>query len=120
VSRPSGVDLVDTADWTVRTLDPQAGYLAVARGGLLTTGSTFDSGRQQSVGTGLTIYGPDGAVRAHLFGSSVAYALTVGGRAFVPVAPYGYRIVGVASGIVLRTVRDRNLPAVLVDQTAPY
>jgi hypothetical protein len=119
-SRPAGVDLVDTADWTVRTLDPQAGYLTVARGGLLTMGSTYDSGRQQSVGTGLTIYGPDGAVRAHLFGSSDMYAVTVGGRAFVPVPSYGYRIVGVASGTVLRTIRDRNLPGVLVDQASPY
>lgn len=119
-SRPAGVDLVDTADWTVRTLDPQAGYLTVARGGLLTTGSTYDSGRQLSVGTGLTIYGPDGAVRAHLFGSSDMYAVTVGGRAFVPLSPYGYRIVGVTAGIVLRTVRDRALPALLAEQASPY
>jgi hypothetical protein len=119
-TRPAGVDLVDTADWTVRTLDPQAGYLTVARGGLLTTGSTYDSGRQQSVGTGLTIYGPDGAVRAHLFGSSDMYAVTVGGRAFVPLSPYGYRIVGVTAGIVLRTVRDRALPALLAEQASPY
>ena len=110
---PAGVRLVDTSTWTARVLDADAQFVEVAPGALLTGGSTWDS-VDRPTGIGLRIYGRDGKLRAHLFGSRVLWPLVVGGRAFVArgVMP-GYTIVDVPSGRVVRTLRGRELPTVL-------
>ena len=125
-STPSGLRLVNTCDWSVRTLDADADTAAVAQGALLTTGSAWHSDTQTETGTGLTIFGADGAVRAHLFGSRPLWLETVGSRAFVPSTPaappaaIGYDVVDVRSGEVVATVHDRELPMVLGSQPIPH
>ena len=119
---PSGLQLVNTRDWSVRTLDSGAGAAAVAQDALLTTGMVWRSATQTLTGTGLTIFGADGAVRAHLFGSRVLTFEPVGARALVPFAPpdTGYDVVDVRSGRVVATVRDREPPWVLGTRPFPY
>jgi hypothetical protein len=122
-STPSGLQLVNTRDWSVRTLDSGADTAEVAQDALLTTGSVWHSDTQTLTGTGLTIFGADGAVRAHLFGSRSLYFQTVGAWALVPFdadVSTGYDVVDVRSGRVVATVRDRELPFVLDKQAAPY
>src|SRR5205085_1085939 len=84
---PSGLQLVNTRDWSVRTLDSGAGAAAVAQDALLTTGMVWRSATQTLTGTGLTIFGADGAVRAHLFGSRPLVFETIGTWALVSYAP---------------------------------
>jgi hypothetical protein len=120
---PSGLQLVNTHDWSVRTLDPGADAAEVAQGALLTTGMVWRSDTQTLTGTGLTIFGADGAVRAHLFGSRPLIFQTVGPWALVPFAPpatTGYDVVDVRSGRVVTTIPDREPPFVLAGQAAPY
>jgi hypothetical protein len=121
-STPSGLQLVDTRDWSVGTLDSGADTAAVAQDALLTTGYTWRSATQTLTGTGLTIFGADGAVRAHLFGSRPLVFQTVGPWALVPFAPpdTGYDVVDVRSGRVVATVRDREPPYVLGTRSFPY
>ena len=125
-STPAGLRLVNTHDWSVRTLDADADTAAVAQGALLTTGSAWNSQTQTETGTGLTIFGADGAARAHLFGSRPLWLETVGSRAFVPFGPFappsatGYDVVNVRSGEVVATVHDRELPMVLGSQPFPH
>jgi hypothetical protein len=119
---PSGLQLVNTRDWSVRTLAADADTAAVAQDALLATGSVWRSATQTLTGTGLTIFGADGAVRAHLFGSRVLTFEPVGARALVPFAPpdIGYDVVDVRSGRVVATVREREPPYVLGTRSFPY
>ena len=120
-STPAGLQLVNTRDWSVRMLDADADTAAVAQDALLATGSSWHSDTQTQTGSGLTIFGADGAVRAHLFGSRALWLETVGARAFVPFAPpdIGYDVVDVRSGAIAATIRDRELPTVLASQALP-
>jgi hypothetical protein len=121
-STPAGLQLVNTRDWSVRTLEADADTAAVAQDALLATGSAWRSDTQTETGTGLTIFGADGAARAHLFGSRALWLETVGPRAFVPFAPpdTGYDVVDVRSGEVVATIRGRPLPDVLGSRPFPY
>jgi hypothetical protein len=123
-STPSGLQLVNTNDWSVRTLDADADTAAVAEDALVTTGSVWHSDTQTNTGTGLTIFDADGAIRAHLFGTRPLWFETVGSRVFVPFAPWpggdGYDVVDVKLGEVVATIHDRPLPIVLGSRPWPY
>jgi len=96
-------------------LDPRASWAVVAREALLSFGSTWDSAKQRETGSGLRIYGRDGAERLRLFGSrSIASVEVFGSCAFVQRAsPESlYSIVSLTSGRVLRTIH-RDLPLLL-------
>jgi hypothetical protein len=120
---PSGLQLVSTHDWSVRTLAWDADSAAVAQDALLATGAVWRSDTQTMTGTGLTIFGADGGVRAHLFGSSALTFEPVGARAIViPFGPLatGYDVIDVRTGQVVATVRDRAPPFVLGTRPFPY
>lgn len=121
-STPSGLRLVDTRDWSVHMLDASANLAAVAQGALVAAGSTWDSQLDRTTGTGLTVFGADGGVRAHLFGSRVVWFQVAGPRVFValPSPETGYTIVDAAAGAVVRTLRGRPLPLVLGGLPFPY
>jgi hypothetical protein len=118
---PSGLQVIDTRDWSSRVVDPSSSDLEVARNALLSWGSSWDSGTQK--GTGLTVFGSHGERRFHLFGAQRVYgAQVVNGRAFVlrqAVEP-GYAIVSLRTGKVLRTIRGRYAPALLDGPGAPF
>jgi hypothetical protein len=101
----AGVQLIDTRDWSVRTLDPHASELVVGDGSLLTFGSLWDSGVQSSSGTGLTGFGPDTAQRFHLFGSRpLIFVRAVGPRVFVQDAQRSYSVLDARTGRLIRRV----------------
>jgi hypothetical protein len=101
----AGVKLVDTRDWTMRTLDAQASALTVADRTMLVFGSLWDSASQQSAGVGLTAYGQDGSKRFHRFGAAPLYSVhSVGSRAFAPVSESSYAVLDAQTGRVLRRI----------------
>ena len=65
---PSGLKLVDTRTWTVRTLDPEATGARWVAGRLLAFGSIWDGEAQQERGSGLTVYAPGDHLGRHLLG----------------------------------------------------
>jgi hypothetical protein len=106
----AGVKLIDTRDWSVRTLDARASALTVADRTLLAFGSLWDSASQQSAGVGLTAYGQDGSKRFHRFGTAPLYAVyAVGSRVFAPVGESSYAVLDAETGRVLRRI-SRPLP----------
>jgi hypothetical protein len=77
--RPAGLGLIDTRDWTVRTIDSSAGDVRVADGLLLATGGTPP--------LGLAAYRFDGSPRFRLLAGRQAWIGQVhAGRAYVGVA----------------------------------
>jgi hypothetical protein len=94
-SRPAGLRVIDTHDWSVRTLDEEATAFDAAAGRLLTRGPG---------GRGLVGYSPDGRGRFHVLddrhveiaatSGSLAYVRTPPDRALQVVAVAGGRVVG--------------------------
>jgi hypothetical protein len=112
---PAGLDLVDTRDWSVRTIDDGTTDVRVAGDLLLATGSL-----------GLTAYGFDGDRRFELFGGREAWIEQVyDGRAYVAggVRPDGrpapLRVVDLATG---RPADERTgrLPWLLLDAASSW
>jgi hypothetical protein len=103
----AGVKLIDTRNWSVRTLDGNASRLAVADGTLLVSTSLWSSAERKAAGIGLTAYRPDGSTRFHLFGSRPLWVQVLGSRAFVPRGGRrpAYDIVDVQTGRVVRRMR---------------
>jgi hypothetical protein len=103
----AGVKLIDTRNWSVRTLDANASSLAVAEGTLLVSASLWSSAERRAAGIGLTAYNPDGSARFHLFGSRPLWVQVLGSRAFVPRGGrrQSYDIVDVRTGRVIRRMR---------------
>jgi hypothetical protein len=62
---PAGLQIVDTADWSARTIDARADNALVADGVLLATGGTWSYGGGSPAGTGIGVaaYGVDGRLR---------------------------------------------------------
>jgi hypothetical protein len=115
---PAGLSLVDTRDWSVRTIDSTASEALPAGSGLLTWSSLWDSDVGKMSGTGLSLYDQAGNRRFHLFGErSVPYAVPTGSRALVAflTATASYAVVDLASGRVLRTEKRAAPPFVLLD-----
>lgn len=112
---PAGLAVVDTHDWTVRTLAADASGVTVADGALLATGGAWSSSGE-SGGNGLAAYGPDGTLRWRLFPGGRPWVVgAVGGLALVQDAgAVHYSIVDVASGRIVRSGPAREEPRLLV------
>jgi hypothetical protein len=100
---PAGAALVDTGDWSVRVVDADATYATIGSGAILVTG----------FGRVVTIYGLDGARRAHLYGRQIVGVLALGRRAFVETQAGYYSIVSLRTGTIIRKVRG-ELPEPLL------
>ena len=100
---PAGAALVDTRDWSVRVVDPDATDATIGTDAIAVTG----------FGRGLTIYGLDGARRAHLYARQFVGVLALGRRAFVQTQAGYYSIISLRTGAVLRKIRG-ELPEPLL------
>lgn len=109
----AGLRLIDTANWSVRTLDPDASYLALARGEIVAWGASWTSEKAIRP-IGLRVYRVDGSRRLSLFsGRSVGLSDVIGRRAYlVDDNSQTYHVVDLATGRV-RTARLR-WPTVLL------
>lgn len=109
-SRASGLRVIDTRRWTVRTLDGNAADFVPANGLLLAYGCCFRTGDKAF---GLTAYDRAGRTVWHLFGRRPIHAVQVSGaRAYVRLdgVPTGRRppwvaVVDTRRGKVLRTLQ---------------
>jgi hypothetical protein len=122
--RPSGLKLIDTRTWTVRTLDPAATGVAWRAGRLLSFGGSWDVDAQRDRGVGLTLYGPgDGPPRQLLGTRMVVDAHLNGDLAYADVdngyGGMGHVVVSLPDGRVLAS-SDRPVPFLLLDGRDRY
>ena len=109
VEVPSGLKLVDTADWTVRQVERHASGAVLAGGRLLAFGTALGTGPHgANQGYGLTLYGPGDRQPVHRFGArQVSGVQADGGLAYVQLMDAntsnleGYAVVDLRSGRVL-------------------
>src|SRR5205823_3700378 len=102
---PAGLEVVDTRDWSVRTLDPEADSAVVADGILLADGSSWRSDANGSSGDGVAAYGADGTLRWRVDAGSPRWVAAAYGRlAVVGGESRPYELVDLATGKVLRTL----------------
>lgn len=106
---PSGLELIDTANWTKRKVDQHSSGAVLAAGRLLAFGTSFGTGKDAAnQGYGLTLYGPGDRQPVHRFGTQqVGWIQVYGGLAYVQLmdANLGnmeaYAVVDLRSGRVL-------------------
>jgi hypothetical protein len=113
---PSVLMVVDTSTWTSQVIDSRSNSAVVARDMLLSSGWSWDSETQRTIGNGIRVYGADGRQRFQLLKNRVVVQPEVfGSHAFVqkPGQDLGYWVVSLASGQVLRSVRNRPMPFLL-------
>jgi hypothetical protein len=106
---PSGLELIDTASWTVRQVDRHSSRAVLAAGRLLAFGTAFGTGPDgANKGYGLTLYGPGDHRPVHRFGAKqVSWIQADGDLAYVQLMDAnlsnmeGYAVVDLRSGRVL-------------------
>jgi hypothetical protein len=101
---PVGLQLVDTRDWSVKTIDATTSDAVVSSNGIFAMSIAWDPKLGRAVGGGATIYDLTGAKRAHLFKGQAVYAVALGSRAFVPREDQRYTIVSTTTGKIVRTL----------------
>jgi hypothetical protein len=117
-TRASGLKLVDTRTWTVRTLGPEGTGVRWQAGRLLAFGSTWGAGAQHERGTGLTVYGPGGRPPRHLLGDLAVFDAYLHGELVDASVDNGGEqpgsmVLSLREGRVLRSSRDW-LPSLLL------
>jgi len=80
-ARGAGLRLIDTAAWTMRTLDTQASAFSVAPGVIVAFGGSWSPSSRTY--TGVRAYGLDGALRWSLYEGRDAYAPVQGSFVYV-------------------------------------
>jgi hypothetical protein len=107
VSEAAGLRLIDTRDWSVRTLAEGATAVAAAGDSLLAFGGT--QGPEGFRGIGLRGFGTDGREQFQLFGGRFVPSVTAVGRYAYAAEQSETRtrieVVDLVSGRVVRTVR---------------
>jgi hypothetical protein len=113
---PSGLRLVDTHTWTVRTIDPGAQDVTPAGDLLLATGTASDGSRNvRSIG--LAAYGPDGRLRFRLYAGRPVFVWHADERrAYVHLGGNSFAVVDLASGKVV--ARRSTMPTVVTPDSA--
>jgi hypothetical protein len=120
--RAAGLSLVDTRDWSVRTIDRDAADVRVAGDVLLATGSSWEPGASKPDAIGLVAYGFDGRRRFGLLrGREVWVRHVVANRAYVDVAGssrsgFSLRVIDLRSGRPTRDFRAQTIPWLLLER----
>ena len=117
--RPAGLQLVDTTDWSAKTIDPLAAGASVGDDAIVVTPWLWNAQRQRMDGRGATIYSLAGVRRTHLFGKRQVDGIVVGRRAFIARDNASYTIVSTTTGRILRSIRHQ-LPAPLLGAARDY
>ena len=107
---PSGLELIDTANWTARQVDRHSTDAMLAAGRLLAFGTAFGTGpHPENQGYGLTLYGPGDRQAVHEFGAQqVGWIRVNGDLAYVQLMDPNlgdtetYAVVELRSGRLLR------------------
>jgi hypothetical protein len=120
---PSGLELIDSANWTARQVDRHSSSAMLAAGRLLAFGTAFGTGQNgANQGYGLTLYGPGDRPPVHQFGAKqVGWIQVNGDLAYVQLMDAnvsnleGYAVVDLRSGRVLHKGTG-NVPELLVPE----
>ena len=118
---PSGLELIDTSDWTARQVDRRSSGAVLVAGRLLAFGTAFGTGQDgANQGHGLTVYGPGDRQPVHRFADKqVGWVQADGDLAYVLLLDAnlgdvaGYAVLDLRSGRLLHTGTG-NLPELLV------
>jgi hypothetical protein len=122
ISRPTGLRIVDTRDWSVRMVDPNANTAWIGDGVLLATGTSSRSGNTSHVHReGLVAYDPDGSQRWRLT-RVVPYVVDLYGSRAVLAGPQGFPLVNLATGRVIRKLPSSAVATLLLGtgSASPY
>ncbi|HEU5156630.1 MAG TPA: hypothetical protein VFU43_06500 [Streptosporangiaceae bacterium] len=124
-SRPSGLQVIDTRDWSVRMLDPGVGRVVRAEGRLVTAGVTVRDAAdvdRSITGDGVRIRTPGARRTVHLYaGRPFEWIQAYGRYAYVDITdpnvptpgPTGYAVIDTRTGAVLGEHKGRTLPDLL-------
>jgi len=109
-STPSGLQLVDIRTGALRTLEPSASAHRFSQGVLLAFGAGWDGATNVQSGMGLAAFDRDGVRLWSALGDEPVWLVeTAAGYAYVPTPqesfPPGIRVIDLATGAVIRTVR---------------
>ncbi len=129
VETPAGLRLIDTRDWSVRTLDRKASAFSFAAGVLIAYGAHTASGGTTPLGApgedrvrgmGVSGYGLDGRRRFHFLGDkAVVRVETAGDHAYAAVSDStGVSVIDLGSGRLLGTLgtdEEPGLPTVVAE-----
>jgi hypothetical protein len=126
-SEPAGLELVDTHEWTLRTLDPEATFVASSAGTLLAYGAVTDAEGSSTItetmsGAGLKAYGLDGGELFHLFGEEPILDVQTAGP-YAYVGPAADRVLHVVDLRFGRVIRERTIdwwPQLLVGRSSAW
>jgi hypothetical protein len=121
--RLTGLELLDTRSWTVRTLGPAADMASWQAGRLLAYGWAWDHQAQRGLGVGLTVYGPGDQPPRHLLGTQAVLEAHVNGDLVYAAVDtgneeYDRRVLSLRDGRVLAS-SERPLPWLLVGDRGP-
>jgi hypothetical protein len=111
---PTGLELVDTSSGVRHTVESRATTHELAHGLLLAFGAGWDGETQTASGMGISAFTENGTrAWSTLEGEPVWIVETAGGYGYVPTPelayPSGTRVIDLATGKILRTVK-RELP----------
>jgi hypothetical protein len=117
-SIPTGLQLVDTATGTTHTIEPRATAHAYSHGLLLAFGARRNAETNIATGMGVSAFASDGTRLWSALGDEPVWLVEMaGGYAYAPTPvetfPQGVRVIDLATGAVLRTVRG-EMPAFAV------
>lgn len=115
---PAGLELVDTGTGKARMLEPRAFAHHVSQGLLFAFGADRNEETNVPSGVGLAAFAADGTRLWSTLGDEAVWLVeAAGGYAYVPtpeeVFPQGVRVLDLATGAVLRTVRG-EMPTFVV------
>jgi hypothetical protein len=115
---PAGVRIVDTRDWSARSIAPGADGFVPAGDVLFAISETWSSELRQPTPVGVAAYELDGRKRFHLYEGTRAWVVYADGRrAYVdPMGPGAVDVVDLATGEVVE--RRNSVPVPLAGEAS--
>jgi hypothetical protein len=122
--RPSGLQIIDTRDWSVRTIDNDAGQVVLAANRLVTVGATtrLTDGDSTTKGAGLRIRAPGSRRPVQLYaGRPIQWIQAYGPYVYADLAnntagqyqQTGYAVIDARTGKLVGEHQDRLIPVFL-------
>jgi hypothetical protein len=114
---PFGLQVVDTAAWTLRKVASAPTWFAAALGTLMWSVARYDRGSKKQTGGGLSTYALATGRRAHSFGKASVTSMTWGGRYLYAGVYRRHRtyVLDPVSGRTVHVIPSARPPLLLVD-----
>jgi len=114
---PFGLQVVDTATWTIRKVASAPTWFATAAGTLMWSAARYDPASNKQTGGGLSTYALATGRRAHSFGNTSVSSMIWGGRYLYAGVYRRHRtyVLDPASGRTVHVIPSAQPPLLLVD-----